>query len=231
MKRHIMLCLFLALCLPYRLSFAAGALPCPGTPAVIAASHQVDRDIICEAVQRTIRLIQRYDLETPPRLDIKVVDRFQDPHATERFGEFDPFAGKVQVMSSASCQRAAQQWQPFGQPMSRMLYRSLIIHELAHAVAEWNFRIAEPGILAHEYFAYVFQIDSMPPNLQQAILKQIDVPAFLYTHEINETYYGLNPDYFGVKSYRHFLQAQDKKALFRRLLAGELIPANLVTSY
>jgi hypothetical protein len=224
MQPYIALSLCLVLTLPQCLSLAAETSSCPGTTAVINATHQDDEEIACEAVHMTLKLLTRYELETPPRLDIEVVNRFQDIHASQRFGQFDPFAGKILVMSSRADRLASNGWKPFGLAITRPLYRSLIVHELAHAVADWNFKIAEPGILAHEYLAYVFQIASMPPTLQQIIFEQIDVPAFQHTSEINEIYYGLNPDYFGVKSYRHFLQTKDKIALIRRLLAGELLP-------
>ena len=90
-------------------------------------------------------------------------------------------------------------------------------------MADWNFLVAEPSLMAHEYLAYVFQIASMPHSLRQKILKRIDVPAFHKAEEITEIYYSLNPDYFALKSFRHFMQTEDKLTLIHRLLSGELI--------
>jgi hypothetical protein len=164
-----------------------------------------------------------YGMEPPPRLEIEIVDNIDTRHKSRRFGHFDPFMGKITVLSWTACTAAQPQWRPFGQPMNRALHRSFIVHEVAHAVAEWNFKVAEPAYIAHEYLAYVFQLVSMPHDLRSSILRKIDVPAFQHTDEINETYFNLNPDYFAVKSFRHFMQANDQTALIRRLLSGQLI--------
>jgi hypothetical protein len=223
MKLYGILTMFLLLSLPCLVAQASEMSPCVGTPALITASSQDDRELACDAVVSTLQLAQRFDMEIPPRLDIEVVDKLDSQYAAKRFGEFDPFEGKILVMSSSACKLAAQNWKPFGQQITPMLQRSLIVHEVAHAVADWNFKVSEPNFLAHEYIAYVFQISSMPKDLQSAILKHVEVPAFQDIDEINDIYYGLNPDYFGVKSYRHFMQTKERKALLHRFLAGEVI--------
>jgi hypothetical protein len=224
MQHYIAPILCLIIILGQVLTLEADTSTCPDIQVTITANDQDDVDIVCEAIQVTLQLTKRYDLEFAPRLDIDVVDRIKALQSSNRFGEFDPVTGKIVVLSSRSCEKAATEWFPFGQQMTRSLHRSLIVHELAHSVADWNFKSAEPGLLVHEYLAYVFQIASMPSDLQNAIFQQISVPGFQQASEINEIYYALNPDYFGVKAYHHFQMAKDRKALFRRLLAGELIP-------
>lgn len=189
---------------------------------VIPAAHE-DRQEVCVAAIATIELMQNYGFEPPPRLEIEIRDSVDARQVNRHFGHFDPFEGRIAVMSWKACLQVDRARKPFGLEMSHALHRSIIAHEVAHAVAEWNFLVAEPSLAAHEYLAYVFQIAGMPHVLQQAVLKQIDVPAFEKAEEITETYYSLNPDYFALKSFRHFMQAEDKLRLIRRLLSGKLI--------
>jgi hypothetical protein len=222
MKRIIIVALFLLLSLHFPLNRATEARVCADSTILVGpASHQ-DQHLTCEAAAAALSLMHNYNMELPPRLEIEIVDEINGSHDISRFGQFDPFVGKITVVSWKACKEAGMAWRPFGQPMDRALYRSFITHEVAHAVADWNFKIADPAFVAHEYLAYVIQLISMPDDLRASILQAIDIPAFQHTDEITETYYSLNPDYFAVKSFRHFMQAKDQTALIRRLLAGKL---------
>ncbi len=223
MMRYKALAVCLLLCLNGAVYLQASEFQsCANSTVIVSASDPESLRHACDAADITFRLMRMYGMEVPPLLEIEIVDVLNDLHTTQRFGQFDPFEYKLAIMSLAACQAPAKRLKPFAQPMDRVLHSSFIAHEVAHAVAAWNFKIAEPSFLTHEYLAYVFQIASMPFDLRTAILQHIDVPAW-QPEEIDETYYNLNPDYFAVKSYRHFLQTKDKKALILRLLAGEPI--------
>ena len=216
----------LAACVLLNLSLT----PTPGIAAsacsgmVISPIPHSDSRLVCEAVSTTLALMHAYGLEPPPRLEIEVSDAIHAQHDIRRFGQYDPFEGRITVMSQAACLHTERYRKPFGLPMNEALYRSIIAHEVAHAVAEWNFEVADPGLAAHEYLAYVFQIASMPQPQQAALLEHIGVSAFQNPAEITEIYYSLNPDYFALKAFRHFQQTEDRIGMIRRLLSGELIP-------
>ncbi len=56
----------------------------------------------------------------------------------------------------------------FGVPIDRTLYRSSLSHEVAHLVADFNFKILKPSIQAKEYIAYITQLSIMEPVLREA---------------------------------------------------------------
>ena len=90
----------------------------------------------------------------------------------------------------------------YGLKMSREFYESIIIHEIAHFVAE---RIAGQNIeiTNSEYIAYVVQLSQMHPERRQEILRKNPRPAF-NTEEINLDIMLFDPSTFAVKSYFHF---------------------------
>jgi hypothetical protein len=222
MKRIIIVALCLLLSLHFPLNRATEAHVCADPTILVGPAGHQDQQLVCEAAAAALRLMHNYNMEAPPRLEIEIVDEIDGSHEISRLGQFDPFAGNITVVSWQACKEAEIAWRPFGQPMNRALYRSFIVHEVAHAVADWNFKIAEPTSIIHEYLAYIFQLASLPHDLRERILQQIDVPAFQHRDEITETYYSLNPDYFAVKSFRHFMQVKDQATLIRQLLSGEL---------
>ena len=94
----------------------------------------------------------------------------------------------------------------YGLEMSKDFYESLIIHEVAHFIAE---KIAGRKIenTLSEYIAYVVQLSQMLPTMRQEILGQRHLTAFK-TEEINLDIMMFDPVIFGVKSYLHFMQSR-----------------------
>ncbi|MEN8249138.1 MAG: DUF6639 family protein, partial [Bacteroidota bacterium] len=89
------------------------------------------------------------------------------------------------------------------------LHKSIIIHELAHALF-WNNK--GNHIIArefHEYFAYTIQLALLEKSHREQIILSSDVPAFSNRSEISEEYYLLNPTRFAVKSYLHFISVKE----------------------
>ena len=82
------------------------------------------------------------------------------------------------------------------------MYRSLVTHEVAHAVASCNFAIPEPPIQAQEYVAYVAMFSMMNPNLRERVLAENPGAGFDSQLEMNEIVYLFDPMRFGVEAYR-----------------------------
>ena len=96
----------------------------------------------------------------------------------------------------------------YGLGMSKELYESLIVHEVAHFITE---KITGRKIECSrsEYIAYVVQISQMQLQMRQAILNQSFLSAFK-TYQINFDIMLLDPAVFAVKSYLHFKENKGK---------------------
>jgi hypothetical protein len=94
----------------------------------------------------------------------------------------------------------------YGLKMSKEFYESLIVHEVAHLVAE---KIAGRKIeTAHsEYIAYVVQLSQMHPELRQAILSKRPQSAF-ETEAIDLEVMLIDPSAFAVKAYLHHTEGE-----------------------
>ena len=103
------------------------------------------------------------------------------------------------------------------------LYRSLVAHEVAHAVAACNFKVAKPSIQAQEYIAYVTMLATMPPALRERMLSQFPGQAFQGDWQMNSTVYLMDPTRFGVLAYRHFLNAGNGRDYLHAILAGRVL--------
>lgn len=103
------------------------------------------------------------------------------------------------------------------------MYRSLVIHEVAHAVASCNFSIADPTVHAQEYIAYVAMFATMDAVFRTRILAANPVPGFENESEINELTYAMDPTRFGVQAYRHYLEEAHGDAFLRKTLNGKAL--------
>jgi len=111
----------------------------------------------------------------------------------------------------------------FGVPIDRSLYRSVVSHEVAHLVADFNFTIAKPSIQAKEYIAYITQFSTMEPVFRDRVLLHFPGEAFEGDWQMSTTIYMFDCMGFGVRAYRHFLKLEDGDEYLHAILNGEAL--------
>jgi hypothetical protein len=109
----------------------------------------------------------------------------------------------------------------FEMPMEPALYRSLVAHEVAHAVAAANFEITNPAIQAHEYIAYVTMFATMAPALRERLLVRYPGEGYEDDGQMSSTILLFDPMRFGVQAYRHYLKSGS--AYLHAVVAGRAL--------
>jgi hypothetical protein len=105
-------------------------------------------------------------------------------------------------------------------PITLPLYRSLIVHELAHAVIAQVGDEAVLGRVEHEYLAYATQFAVMESSLRSLILAGHPVTQPVRQAELSEVYFGLSPARFAVKAYLHFIAPGNGCGFAHQLIEG-----------
>ncbi len=205
-------------------AFAAD-LVCEGVDARVrydSADLVIDARLACQAARAAADFLGDHGFDVRPSIEI-AIDNEACKHQHDRvLGIFSGREEEVIVMSQDACRRALANGTLFGLPFDAELYRSLVAHEVAHAIAAANFAVNHPSRLAHEYIAYVVQLATMAPRHRDRILARAKVHAYTSFSEMSETYHSLSPADFAVKVYGHFLAATDRIAVLRAVLAGRL---------
>ena len=116
----------------------------------------------------------------------------------------------------------------FGVPVDRSMYRSLVTHEVVHAVASCNFTISKPTIHAKEYVAYVAMFAMMNPVIRARVLAANPGVGFDRESEINDLTYLLDPMRFGVEAYRHYLKTDHGDAFLLKALSGNVLTRSVL---
>lgn len=195
---------------------------CPDTGVVVMVAGQAEADEVCQASRLAGGFLASVGLALPDEVKVYLLARLPPGVAdAEELGRYDGRTRAVQVLDYRAAQAQARHTVPgMGVAMDRALWRSYIVHELAHAAIHAGCDKHCPDRASHEYVAAVTQIATLPDPVRRRVLGHHgEVAAFERPEEISEIYYALSPCRFAVKAYRHYLRPEHGPAFLRRLLA------------
>ncbi|WP_404362571.1 DUF6639 family protein [Marinobacter sp.] len=204
--------------------YSATRVACPVPGVTLFSDRADDGELACQAVGKTLEFMGSQGFLVDTEFTIDLVDRPLSLHGTEVKGTYDSRSFHIKVPSFPQAQLMAQRYPPFRMSMCHRMWQSFVAHEVAHAVAQANFRVSKPSLEAHEYIAYVVQLATLPEALRQQLLAAFDNPAFQHERQISRVFLQLAPEVFAVKAYRHYVAQSDPQAFFKRLLNRRLSP-------
>lgn len=196
-------------------------LQCTASGIVVQGSELQDVRDGCEAVQSAAVFFAVAGLAMPGNVSITLVDSPAAPLlASHEMGNYDARSNSIRVLAYGAALAEGRQAEPgLGRIASRDQWRSYIVHELAHAAIHLDCDKSCSSRALHEYVAAVAQLSSLPKDVLADLLGHYpDLEAFSQFSEVTETYYAINPHFFAVKSYKHYVQQAEPQAFFRRIL-------------
>jgi len=191
---------------------------CAQSPISIKASEPVNLHDICESAENALAFFGRLDLGLTHPLVIEVVPNLPDWMRETAVGCYQEDEQTVFVLTFQEFKKR-KDW--FGLPINRSMYRSVVTHEVAHAIARCNFTIPEPTVHAEEYAAYVAMFVMMDPAFRARALMEYPGARFDGELEINEITYFFDPMRFGIAAYRHYLEKDHGNVFLREILSGK----------
>lgn len=190
---------------------------CNGSSVVVTYTKIEDYHLVCEAVNKVIEVAKKIGLREELNVSIALVDRLMINNTLKLLAFFNPNGMEIQVLSMEACQQTFGKEVVFDQELDKELYRSIIIHEIAHALFWNNMGNKVLAREIHEYFAYIIQLALLDESHRDKIIYLNDVAAYSHRSEISEEYYLLSPTYFAVKSYLHFISIKEGWPYLRSL--------------
>lgn len=160
------------------------------------------------------------NLDFPDQLKVVFAQHNPSSEGPISIGRYNPADNIIFVLDYQSAVAASHLVPPaFGTPMNFDLWRSYLVHEIAHAVVEKNFTYDEDAIAPTEYIAAVAQLSTLPDDVFESILSNYrDVTAFKDESEITDLYYFMKPCEFAVKAYLHYSKSENGQSFIRQLL-------------
>lgn len=179
---------------------------CADAAVIVVHPAAAAPEPVCEGVRRAREFMRAHDFGVDHAFRVVVRDDFPPGGAAGELGAFDKARSEIRMVSLRAATAMSAQDPPFGVAMDERLYVSFVAHEAAHAILALDRPAASLPRVAHEYLAYVVQLATMDSLVRGRILDANPVDGFARDAEIDETYYLLAPNTFGVKAYLHFLR-------------------------
>lgn len=202
-------------------SFDAFAMRCEGVDAQVVTPSAKLSSSICEIAKKTAAFMQEIGFETKFPLHITVSNKLKSLHLAPVYGLYNSHENRIEIIDLASHLSEHHTKKPFGIDMTRELHNSFIVHEISHAYAHANAPKVGLSLVAHEYIAYIVQFSLLPSAMLRNILENHQVSAFESENEISALYFHLNPEYFAVKSWRHYSIPGNGRLFIDAILRGE----------
>ena len=175
---------------------------CSTPNVVVRSSEQSDALIACEAAREAIEFLSSQGMDVSGDIAIELLKKLPPVECSSAAGCYIELERRALILVYSEFIKF-KTW--FDVPIDRALYRSLVSHEVAHMVADLNFKIPKPSIQAKEYIAYITQFSIMEPLQRERVLTQYPCEAFEGDWEMSTTIYMFDCMRFGVRAYLHFL--------------------------
>ncbi|GGB79434.1 hypothetical protein GCM10011352_01360 [Marinobacterium zhoushanense] len=173
---------------------------------------------LCQGAASALAFLADYGV-TPTRIiDIDLVDSVSEHYGNEALGSYDMSQGRIKLMPMRSMVETGALSTLYGQHFDHVHYRSVVAHEVAHALFHQNSPNARLSNSAQEYLAYVTQLAVLPALRRQQIIEHAGVSAWESGDSISEIYMAMAPEQFAVKSYLHFTGMADPAKFVHVLL-------------
>lgn len=193
---------------------------CPDWNVSIHSVDGVDTGIACEAAEKALGFLSAHGVDTAGAVEMHLANALPAPADPKAFGCYDQVARRAYMLVFPEFLKQ-DTWSDL--PVDRALYRSMLTHEIAHAVAAANFEIPGPSVRAHEYVAYVTMLATMSPGQRADLLARFPGQGYVSAGEMNTTFYLIAPFRFAAEAYRHFVKPGNGKTFLAEVLAGRAL--------
>lgn len=228
MTKHGFLMVWVVLAWGGQVAVAADAstLPCQGVAASVQTHQPETTAIACAGARDAAGFIGRLKLDAPRHVLIELVKQLPPDLRRDAVGCYATQSQRLMVLEMPDFM-ARKRW--LGVPTSAKLYRSVVAHEVAHALVGCHLGARSLASAGHEYLAYVAMFATMDGPTREAVLAAVPGEGFTHDTEINDMRYTLDPLVFGVEAYRHWLRQPDGEQFLRRVIDGQVVPDLLLT--
>jgi hypothetical protein len=182
-----------------KLASAAARWPCAAGPADVAAETREKGEFACAAIGSAVQLLGRCGIAVRRPLHLEIKSEVRHPlHKAEIFGHFDAKRDIVLVAQLARFPELIR-GTPFAKLPMLDVYRSVIVHEVVHAIMHQNMKRPALSHVANEYPAYALQLESLSPNLRNIYLQSFNQADIEDTSALfNDLLLFFNPFHFAA---------------------------------
>lgn len=178
-------------------------MPCGDAVIRVDAADAATHEVICSAASYARDVLARCGLVPMAPVVIKPVDDLFEP-VGRCLASFDCNLGEIRIIRPERLHESLLADDPYAAIPTDMVFRSLLTHELAHAVVYQ--RSGDYGIapVDHEFIANALGLASLTEHYRQIFLDAVGVEPPVRSGGIDIFIYMLDPRRFAAASYLYF---------------------------
>ena len=202
-------------------TFAAAATQqCPTLPLSVTTDDAALSERICDAAQRAAKLSAECGISQSEPVQIQVLDGLNSDYP-KCAGIFHCAEAKIDLVAPDSLAKVLGTDHPFLEIPRDILYDSLVVHEMTHALTYQTRNGPLDGTAETEYIAYAIQMWFLPEDVRTSFLSRHPITEPVTLAALNDVILGFSPAVFAVRAWKHFEAPENGCQFIQRLLDGE----------
>ena len=198
----------------------AASARCPGTTVVVSSADPEELRHVCRAAGGATELLARCGIVRDGDLSVALTKELRHPCGFPVLGQYLARADRIELMEYSSCVASFGEDSAYMRLPLREAWRSLAVHEITHGIIAKTPQAGNLSPMAHEYVAYVIQLEAMAPEHRQAFLDSLPAPTPRSLGSFNSVYHAFEPLKFAANAYRHYAAQEDRCAFLNAILRG-----------
>ena len=178
---------------------------------------------ICTAATHAINQLKACGVELKRPLSIKIAEDAGRDGGAGAYGCYQKGTERIQLLPFEQCAERLRRDKERSGLDAADYFRSVVVHEVVHAVLAQQTQFGELSTIVHEYLAYALQIDSMQPESREAMLRPVRLPKGTAPQPPHEILLFMSPATFGAQAYFHFKSQPSTCTALDDMLTGRLV--------
>lgn len=171
----------------------------------------------CEAVRHAERLFQRCNVPAFQKpIQISIVEEIE-PYCVAQFHCDD---NSIEILEPSAMDEQRDSEGAFGFLPINAYYRSIVVHELAHAAYQIVPCPYQTCVATSEYVAYAMQVMSLGSRNRLKFESAAGIDRHISDDELNAVILYMSPDLFTRKVWTHLSQSGDSCAYIGKITGG-----------
>lgn len=192
---------------------------CSDLPVEVGGATPDEFRLACAAARQVFGYLSVCGIYPLQTVRIRIDPDRQHPQKGRVFAMYDTDFQTVVITALAQV-RSLVRGTPYDVIPEREFFRSVVVHEVTHAVLHRHYKSELQSQSAQEYPAYALQYKSLSDDTRTRLLSEIGIDE-AGNSVFNDILLALNPFRFGAQVYKHYVRAVDSCANFHQLLRNE----------
>lgn len=181
----------------------AEPLPCEEPMFLVDTEDIATHRMICAAASESRHALATCGLAQMEPIVVETVASLIHPMG-QCLASFDCNLGRIRIIEPLALREHLPPGDPYAVLPDKVVFRSLLTHELAHAFVHQKLGDREIPLVDHEYIANALELAALPPHHRNTLMDAAGIKPPISMDVIDIFIYGFAPRNFATASYLFF---------------------------